>query len=284
VAHPVPPPRPAPSRPPDGDGSPLVAGAEIDPPASFPGLDPPERLVDRVAALRHRFGLDARLLVWVGVAAVALGVGAWLLRPSPAPFEETIPTASSAPPERPGEAGTATQAVAGSDPADPGASSTTVPSELVAHAAGAVARPGVYRLSPSARVDDLVRAAGGLAADADAGRVNLAAPLVDGAQVYVPRVGEEAPPPVAGPAPPSASASGGSSGPGGGEGAADAPIDVNTATEEELDALPGVGPSIAAAIVAYREENGGFTAVEELLEVPGIGEAKLAEITPLVTT
>ncbi len=228
---------------------------------------------DRLVDLRRRLGLDLRLVAWGAAAVVAAIAAAWLLRPAPAPFEEALPRATT---EAGATAGAADGAVA-TEAA--GASTTSAPTELIAHAAGAVAHPGIYRLAPTARVDDLVRAAGGLAPDADAARINLAAPLVDGARVYVPRVGEEVPPPVAAPDLPA-----GAPGPDGapGEGPA-ALIDLNTASEDELDELPGVGPAIAGTIVTYRAENGGFSSVEELLEVRGIGDAKLAEIAPLVT-
>ena len=237
--------------------------------------DPPAGWADRVAELRGRLGLDVRLAAWVVVAVVAAGAAAWLLRPAPTPFEETLPTAAT-------EA-----AVAGSGPvAAPagaeGSTTSALPTELVVHAAGAVVGPGVYRLDPAARVDDLVRAAGGLAPDADAARINLAAPLADGARVYVPRVGEDAPPEVAAPDGAAVPAGPGDAPTGAGEGAA--LVDINTADEAGLDELPGVGPAIAGAILAYRTEHGGFSSVDELLEVRGIGEAKLAEIRPLVTT
>ena len=264
-------PAPDPSRP----SSPSIG----DDPFDLPAGSDPVRGRDgsgRLDELRRRLGLDARVAAWAAVALVAAVVAAWMLRPSPVPFEESIPTASSAPMSSvsPGPAAD------GSTPGGTGSSTSGPPTEIVAHAAGAVSRPGVYRLDSAARVDDLVRAAGGLAADADAARVNLAAPLVDGAQVYFARVGEEAPPQVAGPSVPS---QGSPSGGDGAEGFPDGPIDINLATEDELDELPGVGPSIAAAIVAYRTVNGGFSSVEELLDVRGIGEAKLAELTPLVT-
>ena len=180
-------------------------------------------------------------------------------------------------------ASTSAPAAGGSSVPGSSSSSSSVPTELVAHAAGAVVHPGVYTLDPTARVDDLVRAAGGLAPDADAARINLAAPLADGARVYVPRIGEAAAPPIVGPegaAPPGGTDP---AAPGADGDAPDALIDLNTADEEELDELPGVGPAIAAAIVAFREENGGFASVDDLLDVRGIGEAKLAEIRPLVT-
>ncbi|WCO65624.1 helix-hairpin-helix domain-containing protein [Iamia majanohamensis] len=284
MAHPAPPPPPArtdPDAPHPRDGAPWDDPPDPDD-VGLPDEPGPPGWRDRLAELRARLGLDVRLVAWAVAAVAAAGAAAWLLRPAPAPFEETLPRAS-------------TEVVAAGSPADatpaadagaagegaPDGSTTTVPTELVAHAAGAVGDPGLYRLDPAARVDDLVRAAGGLAPDADAARLNLAAPLVDGARVYVPRTGEESPPPVAGPDVPA-----GGDAPDGGTAGADAPaalVDINTADEAALDELPGVGPAIAGAIIGYRTENGGFSTVDELLEVRGIGEAKLAEIAPLVT-
>lgn len=137
---------------------------------------------------------------------------------------------------------------------------------LAVHAAGAFANPGLYELPAGARVAQLVEIAGGAAPGALLDALNLAAKLNDGDRVYLPREGE---------APPAAVAAGG----GGGAGAAsDGIVDLNTATLEQLDALPGVGPSTAQAIVDYRQEKGRFRSVEELLEVRGIGEAKLAAL------
>jgi competence protein ComEA len=146
----------------------------------------------------------------------------------------------------------------GVDPAE-GAGSSMV----LVHVAGAVARPGLYRLGGSPRVADAVDAAGGPAADADVDALNLAAPVADGDRVYVARRGEVAPPLADG---------------GRGAAAPTGPLDLNTATAEQLDALPGVGPSTAEAILDYRKEHGRFRSVDELLEVRGIGEAKLAEL------
>jgi competence protein ComEA len=160
--------------------------------------------------------------------------------------------------------------------ADPATTTTSAPAAVVAHAAGAVQAPGVYRLEPGARAADLVAAAGGAGADADLQRLNLAAPVADGERVYVPRVGEVAPAPVAGP-------SGGATG-GAGEGqGVGGPVDLNTATAEELEALPGVGPAIAAAILDERERRGRFATVDDLLDVRGIGEARLEQLRDLVT-
>lgn len=216
-----------------------------------------------------------RVIAAAVAAALAVG-GAWLLlRPVAAPAPLVLPRADG-----PGPAGVTSGgsgAGASGVPVEsnpPGGATPGGVAYVTVHAAGAVNRPGVYALSDGARVADVVTAAGGLASDADMDRLNLAARVSDGERVYAPRKGEEVPPgPVAG--------SGGTAG--GQPGAAPAgPIDLNTATAEQLDALPGVGPATSAAIVTYRDRNGRFRAVDELLEVPGIGPAKLEAIRPLV--
>lgn len=198
----------------------------------------------RSLGARSRVALAA--LATVSVAVVALV----LLRPAgadPAP-EDTLPRAS-----------TPTSAATTS----PLASSETV---VIVQAAGAVAQPGVYRLASGSRVNDLIRTAGGFAPDADPDRVNLAALLADGEKVYVPRVGEAAPVDASG----------------GGSSSAPQLVDLNTASIAELDSLPGVGPATAQAIIDYRSQHGRFTSVDELLNVRGIGQAKLDELRPLV--
>ena len=148
-----------------------------------------------------------------------------------------------------------------------GADSTEEP-QLVVHVAGQVAQPGIVRLEPGARVIDALESAGGPSAEADLTAVNLARPVVDGEQVYVPLPGEL--PPVA----PAAGAGGGggdATGPGG-------VVDLNTADAQALDSLPGVGPVLAERILAWRSEHGRFTTVEELGEVSGIGEAMLSRL------
>lgn len=144
----------------------------------------------------------------------------------------------------------------------------TASSGAYVHAAGAVARPGVYRVRPSGRVSDLLDAAGGPAPDADLDQVNLAAKVADGERVYVPRRGESPPPP----------AGSSTGGPAAGAGASAGPVNLNTATLDQLDSLPGVGPATAQAILDYRTTQGRFRSVDELLEVRGIGEAKLAAL------
>lgn len=158
------------------------------------------------------------------------------------------------------------------------------PAELVVSVVGLVNRAGLVRLPPGARVADAISAAGGALDGADLAGLNLAQRLADGDQV---RVGPGEP---GGPLPGSATISGGSAGsppaaagPNGGGAAAGTPVDLNAATEAELDALPGVGPVTAKAIIAWRETNGRFTDVEQLAEVDGIGPARLARLRELVT-
>lgn len=153
--------------------------------------------------------------------------------------------------------------------------SAALPPESVAasvfvHIDGAVVAPGVYELTGAhLRVNDAVMAAGGLAGDADTSALNLAAVLSDGEKIHVPRQGEAV---AAGQA-----SSGAASGPDAG---ASSPgvININTATAEELDSLPGIGPSTAAAIVEDRERNGPFASPEDLMRVSGIGEGKFSKL------
>jgi competence protein ComEA len=144
---------------------------------------------------------------------------------------------------------------------------------MVVHVAGAVRRPGVYRLRAGARVEAAVRLAGGATRRADLGGLNLAAKVEDGRQVLVPeRVRAGARPAVASPG-----------GRGGGTAAPAQPVNLNTATLEQLDTLPGVGPATAQKILDFREERGGFGSVEELGEVPGIGPVRMAALREAVT-
>lgn len=140
--------------------------------------------------------------------------------------------------------------------------------EVVVHVAGAVSAPGVYTLPADSRVDDAVRAAGATA-DADLSQLNLAQKLADGQKITVPAAGE-APAPADNAAPSDSSQSG-------------ALININTATQEELETLPSIGEVRAQAILAYREEHGGFRTTDELMEVSGIGEKIFADISPHIT-
>ena len=219
-----------------------------------PRPSPPRSLRDRVTSW----------LQWVGpgrVAATALGVvgvvaaGFWLVHPPATPAEATMPYA--------GSGITSTVATTDGTPVPP---STGTSGTIVVHVAGAVERGGVYRLDAGSRVIDAVEAAGGVVANAEPDGVNLAAVLQDGQRVYVPRVGEVSPAAV-----------------GGGEGAtAGLPVDLNRATAEQLDSLPGVGPATAAAIVAHREQHGPFPNVDALADVRGIGPSRLETLRGLV--
>lgn len=258
----------------------------LEPPAAEPAAPyrPPPPLDRRAHARALLDELSGRPLAVALVVLVVLAAGAaawwWSTSGGSAPpVEEVLPHAGQA---DGGAAGAAS--AAGLPETTTGASASTTPGagagELVVHAAGAVVRPGVYHLAAGARVADLVEAAGGLATDADGDRVNLALPLADGERVYVPAVGQAEVPVVPGGA-------GGGGGTGGGAGAdgggvATAPVDVNVASQAELEALPGVGPVTARAIIDHREQHGPFAAVDDLLDVRGIGEARLADLRDLV--
>ncbi len=231
---------------------PADAGAE---PRGSPA--PPD-VVGALSGVADRLGLTPTGVLGLAAACVVAGSGAWwALRPPPAPPVETL---------LPG--------VEDAGGLVPAASTTSSPATIVVHVDGAVRRPGVHELAAGSRVVDAVEAAGGLTADADTRRVNLAALLADGVRVWIPRMGED------GPAAPLAVTG---TPPGTSGGVPDAPVDVNRADAAQLETLPGVGPAIAAAIVETREARGGFASVDELLEVPGIGPARLARLRDRVT-
>jgi competence protein ComEA len=245
-----------------------------------------ERLAARTAAVS-----PSRVASGAGAVLLVAVTAWWLLRPGALPVEAGLPragapspTAAPTPPSAASGAPTpspsSSPSRAAGDPAAGGTPAGGTPAgglaaeELVVQAAGAVVRPGVYRLPGGARVRDLVDAAGGPMPEADLDRVALAARLTDGQRVLVPRRGDPAagaPPPVAGD-------------PAAGAAATDpvGPLDLNAASAGELDRLPGVGPATAAAIVAHRDRLGPFRSVDELTEVPGIGPAKLAALRDLV--
>ncbi|NNE73711.1 MAG: hypothetical protein HKN26_08620 [Acidimicrobiales bacterium] len=198
-----------------------------------------------------------RLIIPVFGAAAVLAMLWWFVRPPAAPVEARLPIAAV--PERT-VGDPITLPTAGS------AAEGELGLELTVHVAGAVRSPGLYRVVPGSRVDDVIAAAGGLGPDADIDRINLAALVTDAERVYVPRIGETAPAVVGG------------AGPGSDSG----PVRLNQATATELESLPGVGPVTAGAIVAHRERHGPFASIDGLLDVQGIGEAKLESLRELL--
>ena len=206
-------------------------------------------------------GLSRILASAFGVLVMVIGVW-WVVRVPPPPPEATIPFASST---------IATDSL------------KTNPELLMAnitvYVSGEVVKPGVYVLLATSRIIDALQAAGGPTAAADLVVVNLAAPLVDATQVFIPRIGSTPratlPRPHAGINLPTTGTSGGVS-VGSGVTSAAGIVDINSATLSDLDALPGVGPSTAQAIIDYRISNGPYASVDDLLNVRGIGPSKLA--------
>lgn len=185
------------------------------------------------------------------------------------------------------------QIPAGAASATPGAAPH--PARVYVDVAGAVQRPSLYVLPRGSRVMQALLAAGGPAADADIDAVNLAEPVTDGEKVFVPKLGPVPAavlPSAARPAGSAKAASGsaGKAGKGadsgrGGKISAESgeQIGLNSATLEQLERLPGVGPSMAAKILLYRQQSGGFAKIDDLALVPGIGPKKLAKLTPFVS-
>jgi competence protein ComEA len=152
----------------------------------------------------------------------------------------------------------------------PPTATPAAPAPWRVHVTGAVKAPGVYELAPGAIAQEAILAAGGFAADAAQASVNLARPLADGVQMSVPTT-EESSSGATGAGPPLVPAS------------AHGKLNLNTATLEALQTLPGIGPSTAANIITYRETNGPFASIEAIMDVPGIGPAKFEQIAALVT-
>jgi competence protein ComEA len=156
------------------------------------------------------------------------------------------------------------------------------------HVLGAVAHAGVVTVPGGGRVTDALEAAGGASGDADFARLNLARPLVDGERLYVPRAGEGDVPQALEADGGGAAGAAGSAGAGAGAGAGSGPgasgaaasdvVDLNTADQAALETLPGIGPGLAQRILAWRDEHGRFSAVEDLLDVSGIGDGRFAEL------
>jgi competence protein ComEA len=205
--------------------------------------------------------LGLRRVISGALAVVAVAVGAWwVVRVPPIPVESAISFTSTSIPR-------------GQDSALNSSPATSF--DIVVHVAGEVNKPGVYTLPNSARMIDAVIAAGGATARADLEVINLATPLSDSTQIFVPAKGVSARPVFSRPQPGINGIASNSNGPSG-------VVNINRASVAELDALPGVGPSTAQAIVDYRVSNGPFGSAEDLLNVKGIGPAKFEAMRKLV--
>lgn len=163
-------------------------------------------------------------------------------------------------------------------PAPPTSSAPEL-ARIVVDVVGAVVRPGVHELPAASRVADAIDAAGGLLAHADRIRLNLAEPVADGSRVWVPAVGESSGPDLV----PVITGAGTFGGVEDRRGAGSETVDVNTADAALLESLPGIGPSLAAAIVEHRQRHGPFATVDDLIDVSGIGPVKLEQIRPQAT-
>lgn len=261
-----------------------------------------------------RWGLSPRVLLLVAVlalVAVVWGVTQFSAAPraeqlaSPGASAESVQAVGAQ--QSPGTQSTAQPSANPSESAQGGASGEAT---VRVHVAGAVNNPGVYTLPAQGRAVDAIAAASGAAADADLDRVNLAGALSDGVQIYVPHRGETAAPAQIQPNGGTANAGQGTAANGASQngtaqnGAAQSgaqpqpartltasgsaqkgstPVNINTATAEELQSLPRIGPAMAQRIIAWREAHGGFRSVDELDAVPGIGPSMLENLRPLVT-
>lgn len=258
-----------------------------------------------------RWGLSPRVLLLVAVlalVAVVWGVTQFSAAPraeqiaSPSATAESVQAVGAQQSPQPGAQSTAQPSANPSESAQGGASGEAT---VRVHVAGAVNNPGVYTLPAQGRAVDAIAAASGAAADADLDRVNLAGALSDGVQIYVPHRGETAAPAQIQPNGGTANAGQGNSANGAAQNGASqggtqpqpartltasgsaqkgsTPVNINTATAEELQTLPRIGPAMAQRIIAWREAHGGFRSVDELDAVPGIGPSMLENLRPLVT-
>ena len=251
-----------------------------------------------------RWGLSPRVLLLVAVlalVAVVWGVTQFSAAPraeqlaSPSATAESVQAVGAQ--QSPGAQSTAQPGANPSESAQGGASGEAT---VRVHVAGAVNNPGVYTLPAQGRAVDAIAAASGAAADADLDRVNLAGALSDGVQIYVPHRGETAAPAQIQPNGGTANAGQGNAANGAAQGGTQpqpartltpagsaqkgsTPVNINTATAEELQTLPRIGPAMAQRIIAWREAHGGFRSVDELDAVPGIGPSMLENLRPLVT-
>ena len=216
-----------------------------------------QRLVEAI----QWFGI--RRAITSAITVLVVGAGAWwVVRVPPVPVESTISFTSTS--------------VARNQDASPDVS-LTISLTIVVHVAGEVKNPGVYTLPSGARLIDAVNAAGGATARADLEVINLATPLIDSSQIYVPAKGVAAHPVFARPQPGINGVASSTN-----NVSASGLVNINRASVTELDSLPGVGPSTAQAIVEYRVAHGPFGSPEDLLNVKGIGPAKFEAMRKLI--
>ena len=252
-----------------------------------------------------RWGLSPRVLLLVAVLAlVAVVWGVTQFSAAPRAEQVASPSASAESVQAVGaqqSPGAQSTAQPGANPSESAQGGASGEATVRVHVAGAVNNPGVYTLPAQGRAVDAIAAASGAAADADLDRVNLAGALSDGVQIYVPHRGETAAPAQIQPNGGTANAGQGNAANGAAQNNAaqpqpartltasgsaqkgSTPVNINTATAEELQSLPRIGPAMAQRIIAWREAHGGFRSVDELDAVPGIGPSMLENLRPLVT-
>ena len=257
-----------------------------------------------------RWGLSPRVLLLVAVLAlVAVVWGVTQFSAAPRAEQVASPSASAESVQAVGaqqSPGAQSTAQPGANPSESAQGGASGEATVRVHVAGAVNNPGVYTLPAQGRAVDAIAAASGAAADADLDRVNLAGALSDGVQIYVPHRGETAAPAQIQPNGGTANAGQGTAANGASQNGTaqnnasqpqpartltssgnaqkgSTPVNINTATAEELQSLPRIGPAMAQRIIAWREAHGGFRSVDELDAVPGIGPSMLENLRPLVT-
>ncbi|WP_314668392.1 ComEA family DNA-binding protein [Rothia mucilaginosa] len=256
-----------------------------------------------------RWGLSPRVLLLVAVLAlVAVVWGVTQFSAAPRAEQVASPSASAESVQAVGaqqSPGAQSTVQPGANPSASAQGGASGEGTVRVHVAGAVNNPGVYTLPAQGRAVDAIAAASGAAADADLDRVNLAGALSDGVQIYVPHRGETAAPAQIQPNGGTANAGQGNAANGAAQNGASqggtqpqpartltpagsaqkgsTPVNINTATAEELQTLPRIGPAMAQRIISWREAHGGFRSVDELDAVPGIGPSMLENLRPLVT-
>ena len=238
----------------------------------------PRRAVTRV----HASAVGILLVVVLSVIAVVLMRSKPTEAPSGAMAVSTVPEGTTMPGRETSESEVRSE---GTTPAALPAATATTTTPIQVHVAGRVKHPGVYTVNPDARVADAIGAAGGTSSGAHPGRLNLAAPVCDGCQVWVPAGGDGTvtPPDHSVGGSPGVAGGSGSGGVAAAPGSGKAQVNLNTANQSELETIDGVGPVMAGKIMAWRQEHGQFASVDQLREISGIGAKTFEKIKPHVT-